>query len=110
MTDELPAGAGELAEEFPDIWDHYCDLGEACAAAGPLTPRERRLVKLAFAIGSGSEGATHSHTRRGVEDGLSEEALRQVALLAVTTLGMPRAVAGLTWIEDILNPDEDDDY
>lgn len=66
MKNELPAAAGDLAEEFPDVWDPYCDLGETCAAAGPLSPRERRLVKLALSIGSGSKGATHSHTRRGL--------------------------------------------
>ena len=62
----------------------------------------RRLLKLALAIGARSEGATHSHTRQALEAGLAPEALRQVALLAITTLGFPAAVAGLSWIEDEL--------
>jgi alkylhydroperoxidase/carboxymuconolactone decarboxylase family protein YurZ len=58
-------------------------------------------VKLALALGALSEGAVHSHTRRGLADGLSPEELKHVALLAIPTLGLPQAVKGLTWIEDI---------
>lgn len=61
---DLPSGAGMLAEEFQDMWDVYAQLGFATAPADPLTGRERRLVKLALSIGAGSEGSTHSHTRR----------------------------------------------
>ena len=63
--------------------------------------RERRLVRLAFAVGGGSECAVHSHTRRAREEGLSADELRHVAALAITTLGFPRAIAALTWIDDI---------
>lgn len=102
MTDKLPAGAGVLASRHPEIWQAYAALGAAVADAGPLSPRERRLVKLALAVGVGSEGATHSHARRGAAEGIDPAALRQVALLAVPTTGLPRAVAALTWIEDVL--------
>ena len=99
--DKLPGAAGEVAEAHPQVWQAYAALGEACAEAGPLDARTRRLVKLALAIGAASEGATHSHARRAGEEGIEAEALRQVALLAIPTLGFPRAVAALTWIEDV---------
>ena len=101
MTKELPGAAGKLAKENPAIWEAYAALGEATAAAGKLSDRERRLVKLALAIGAGSEGAVHSHTRRGVSEGISGDDLHQVALLAIGPLGLPRAVAAGTWISDI---------
>lgn len=101
MTKTMPGAAGSLAEEYPDIWTAYSALGKATADCGPLTDRERRLVKLALAIGAGSEGAVHSHTRRGKSEGLEMEALTQVAMLAIGPLGFPRAVAAKTWIEDI---------
>ena len=75
-------------------------IGKACAEAGTMTERERRLVKLALAIGAGSEGAVHSHSRRARAQGIDEAALVQVALLAIGPLGLPRAVAAKTWIED----------
>lgn len=101
MTKSMPGAAGDLAEEHPDIWKAQSDLGKATAECGPLTPREKRLVKLALAIGAGSEGAVHSHTRRGRAEGIETAALEQVALLAIGPLGLPRAVAAKTWIEDI---------
>lgn len=101
MAQPMPGAAGELAEDYPDIWTAYAALGKATAEAGPLTDRERRLVKLALAIGAGSEGAVHSHTRRARSEGIESSAIAQVALLAIGPLGLPRAVAAKTWIEDI---------
>jgi alkylhydroperoxidase/carboxymuconolactone decarboxylase family protein YurZ len=43
----------------------------------------------------------HSHTRRAKADGIEAEAIMQVAMLAIGPLGLPRAVAAKTWIEDI---------
>ena len=101
MAKDLPGAAGDVQKQFPDVWQAYCDLGEASANCGPLSARERRLVKLALAIGAGSEGAVHSHARRGQGDGVSHEDALQVAMMAIGPLGFPRAVAAKTWIEDI---------
>jgi alkylhydroperoxidase/carboxymuconolactone decarboxylase family protein YurZ len=98
----LPAFAGSIAKRFPKVWDAYTKLGEETAAAGPLTERERRLVKLALAIGSGSEGATHSHARQALAEGVAPTEIRHVALLAVTTTGWPASAAALSWVDDIL--------
>lgn len=100
MPKKMPGAAGDLADQHPDIWAAYAALGKACANAGPLNDRERRLVKLALAIGANSEGAVHSHARRARSEGVEEDAIQHVALLAVGTLGLPRAVAAKTWIED----------
>jgi alkylhydroperoxidase/carboxymuconolactone decarboxylase family protein YurZ len=103
MTEDLPRAAGVLARHHPDIWAAYAALGRACAEAGPLTDRERRLVKLALAVGGSAEGAVHSHARRAIAEGVPPEAVRQVALLAIGPLGLPRAVAAGTWIDDVIS-------
>ena len=103
---ELPAAAGKLAKSHPEIWKAYASLGKAAAEAGPLDGETLRLVKLALAIGASLEGAVHSHTRRAIGEGVSPEALMQVALLAIPTLGLPHAVQALTWIEDLLDSQE----
>ncbi len=100
-AEELPSGAGELARVYPKVWEAYEALGKTTAEAGPLHGRTHRLVKLALAIGASSEGAVHSHVRRALDEGVPKSELKQVALLAITTLGLPQAVKGLTWIEDI---------
>lgn len=110
-NEELPPrGAGRLAEDYPQLWQRYQDLGEACSEAGPLAADEARLVKLALALGQGSEGAVHSHVRRARDEGLSPAALRHVAFLAIPTVGFPGAMAGLTWINDILDAESDPEH
>ena len=78
-------------------------LVEACSGAGPLDEKTARLVKLALAVGAKSEGAVHSHTRRALKQGISPEALRQVALLAVTSIGWSPSMAALSWIQDVVD-------
>lgn len=102
--EDLPSGAGHVAEHYPELWKAYSALGKACSEAGPLDGKTLRLVKLALAIGAGSEGAVHSHARRALQEGASKEEIKQVALHAVPTLGFPRAVAALTWVEDVTDP------
>ena len=99
---DLPAGAALLARRFPEIWDSYAGLGERCAKAGPLDAHTRHLVKIALAAGASSEGAVHSHVRRGLAEGLTKEEIRHVAVLAIPTLGLPGAVRTMTWMDDIL--------
>jgi alkylhydroperoxidase/carboxymuconolactone decarboxylase family protein YurZ len=97
----LPAASGGIAHDHPELWAAYQQLGAAAGGAGPLDERTRRLVHLAFAIGADSQGATHSHVRRALAEGLSPPELEHVALLAITTLGWPSAVKGLSWIRDV---------
>ena len=101
MKDSLPGAAGALATDHPEVWEAYSQLGEACAQSGPLSDREKRLVKLALAVANGSEGAVHSHTRRALGEGMNRQEIEQVALLGIGTLGLPRAVAAFTWMSDI---------
>lgn len=101
MSSKLPGAAGAVAKQYPDVWKAYQALGQASSAAGPLSEREKRLVKLALAVGAGSEGAVHSHARRGKAEGLSADEMKHVAMLAIGTLGFPQAIAAKTWIEDI---------
>ena len=100
-TEELPATAGEFAEQYPDVWEQYAGLGKACSEAGGIDEETKRLVKLALAAGSESEGAVHSHVRRGLEEGIDPDTLRHVAVLSIPTLGFPKAMATLTWIDDL---------
>ena len=98
---ELPPTAGAIADANPEVWEAYADLGEACSDAGSIDDETKRLVKLALAIGSQSEGAVHSHTRRGLEAGIPPERLEHAAILAIPTIGFPKAVAAHSWITDL---------
>lgn len=100
---KLPATYRKFVETYPDIARAYQHLGDTIHQQGPLTDRERSLVKLALAVGSQQEGAVHSQTRKAIDHGLSAEEIRQVVLLGMTTLGFPRTIAALTWVNDLLD-------
>jgi AhpD family alkylhydroperoxidase len=99
---QLPKPYVNFQEQYPDVWQAYNQLGAAVHAAGPLDEKTRGLIKLALAIGAGREGAVHAHVRKLVEMGVSPDEIRQVTLLAVTTLGFPATMTGLIWINDVL--------
>jgi len=106
MTPEsLPPIVETIAREHPDVWEAFNRLGDAVTKAGPLDAKSERLVKLAIAVGARLEGAVHSHARRGLRAGPTREELRQVALLAINTIGWPSAVAALSWIEEATSDD-----
>ena len=102
MPELPPSGAGRLAGDFPAVWKSYAALGKSVAEAGALDARTRRLLKLALAVGAGSEGAVQSHARQAREEGIADAEIRQVTLLAITTLGFPAAMAAYSWVNDIL--------
>lgn len=100
-----PAPYLRLGEDYPEFVEAYERFASVAHEAGPLSERERRLVKLAIAIASNSEGATHSHVRQALAAGLAPADLKHVAFLAATTAGFPVMMRGLTWIEDVTQGD-----
>ena len=101
--DYLPDVYVQFRQRFPEVASALDGLGAATGGAGPLDERTQRLVKLAIAIGAEAEGAVRSNVRKGLAAGLSAEELHHVALLAITTAGFPTAVAGLRWVQEVLD-------
>lgn len=102
MADSLPKLYEQFKEEFPEVFNAYQKLGDSCHEIGALDEKERRLIKLGIAIGLHSEGAVHAQVRRASQEGFTEKQIKQVALLAIPTIGFPRAMAALSWIKDLL--------
>lgn len=102
MPEYLPDVYMEFRDQYPDVAEALDALGAATGAGGPLEERTQRLVKLGIAIGGEAEGAVRSNARRALELGISAEELRHVAVLAITTASFPTAIAGLSWIEEVL--------
>lgn len=104
MCTQLPKAVNQFRKRHPDVWKAFNDLGERCHEAGPLDEKSRRLVKLALSIGAGLEGATHSAVRNARKAGITPEEIDHVALLAITTVGLPAATRAMTWVTDNLRP------
>jgi AhpD family alkylhydroperoxidase len=93
----------KFKDEYPEIAAAYENLGDAVHTQGPLDDKTRALIKLAMSAAAGMEGAVHSHTRKALEKGLSKEEIRHTVLLALPTIGLPKMMAALSWVEDVLD-------
>ncbi len=100
---KLPKRFERFLEEFPEIAVAYESLGDSIHRIGPLNERERALIKIALSVGSQMEGAVHAQIRKGIKAKLTKKEMRQIALLAIPTIGFPAAMASLSWMDDILD-------
>ncbi|MBI4577266.1 MAG: carboxymuconolactone decarboxylase family protein [Planctomycetes bacterium] len=105
--DRPPQFFEEVSRQYPEVFAAYRDFSDATASAGPLDERTLRLVKLAIAVGAGLEGAVHSHVRRALAAGLSRAQVEHLILQGMTTLGLPRTMAALSWSRDVGDPGSD---
>jgi alkylhydroperoxidase/carboxymuconolactone decarboxylase family protein YurZ len=83
----------------------YDQLREACNAAGTLDERSMALVKLAASIGARAERTVHAHAKKALRAGIPPDHVRQVALAALPTVGLPFALDALRWIEESIAED-----
>jgi 4-carboxymuconolactone decarboxylase len=98
----LPDVYKDFIKQYPDIQKHYDALANSCHKAGPLDKKSRRLIKLGIAIGMNSEGGVRSHARRALEEGITQDEIRHVVLLAFTTSGFPYMIAAYKWVEEVI--------
>lgn len=104
MSDYLPEVYLRFRERSPAVAEALDALARATESAGSLDVRSQRLVKLGIAVGALAEGAVRSNVRKARAAGFSDDEIRQVALLAITTAGFPAAVAAMGWIDEVLAP------
>jgi len=94
----------EMVKEFhPEYIEAVENLGEVAKASGSLDSKTAELIQIAASIAIKSEGATHSHTKRALKAGASKEEIRHSVIILSNTLGFPTVMAGMSWVNDILN-------
>ncbi len=103
MSNYLPDVYQRFSADYPEVMAAFTSLAERLHDAGPLSGRERRLAKLGIAIGAEAEGAVRSHARKALAEGVEPEAVRQVAVLAISTAGYPAAMAAYAWVNEVLD-------
>lgn len=100
--DKRPKHYKRLTELFPEVLSAHENLGTAIRSAGPIKPKNIELIQLAAAASAGSEGSVHSHTRRALQVGASQEEIYHALILLISTIGFPRVAAAISWAQDIV--------
>ncbi|MBX2991065.1 MAG: carboxymuconolactone decarboxylase family protein [Bacteroidetes bacterium] len=98
----IPKRFLDFTAKYPEVAEAYERLGKKVHSAGPLTDKERALVKFAISIGARLEGGAHSHARKALAAGVKKEELYHVALLAMQTIGFPSSMAAMSWTDDVV--------
>lgn len=98
----LPKVYEKFSSRFPDVFKDFQQLGRSCRDSGPLEKKYQDLVNLGIAIGANSRGAVMSQTRKALESGASKEEVAQVFLLSLTTIGFPKMIAAMGWVDEVL--------
>lgn len=98
----IPKRYKQMHVDYPELMGSYESFAETAKEAGPLSPREVALVKLAISLAAGLEGAAHSHCRKALEAGCSADDLRHVAIVSAPTIGFPTMMRAKSWVEDVI--------
>lgn len=84
-------------EEFPEIGKRCEELGRAVHEdAGPIGEKDRWLIKMGIAGASGHLKALETHIRKAEAAGASQEEVRQVILMLISTVGFPAFMEAYT--------------
>ena len=93
-----PSGAEQMFGDFAPGLVHFTDdvlFGEVWPRT-ELTPRERSLVTVASLSTSGATAQLGSHLRRALDNGATEDELKEVITHLAFYAGWPKAMSAMT--------------
>ena len=93
----------KLSELFPEVMSALENLGSTLRREGPIDEKTIDLIQLAAAAAVQSEGSVHSHTRRALQAGVTEEEIYHTLILLISILGFPRVSAAISWSRDVID-------
>jgi AhpD family alkylhydroperoxidase len=92
----------KLVKKFPEVLAAVENLGTTVRDAGPIDKKTSELIQLAVAAATQSTGSVHSHARRALQAGASEQEISHTLLLLISTIGFPKVAAALSWVNEII--------
>lgn len=102
MTKKIAKHYETVKKFHPDYIEAVENLGKTAKEAGPLDVKTAHLIQLAASIACRSEGAVHSHTKRALDEGATPEEIRHTVMILTNTIGFPNVMAGMSWVNDII--------
>ena len=91
-----------LMTKFGKVMENHQEFGKALREAGPISEKDANLIQLAAAAATKAEGAVHSHVRRALDAGATQEEVYHAIILLTSTIGFPAVAAALSWARDIV--------
>ena len=99
----LPKVYEKFTTRYREVFKDFQQLGKICRDSGPLEKKCQDLANLGIAIGANSRGAVMSQTRKALDSSASKEEISHVVLLSLTTIGFPKMIAAMGWVDEVLN-------
>lgn len=99
---KLPDQYLMIKKRHKKYFDAVSSLGRAVRESGPIDEKTSQLIQLAASAAIRSEGSVHSHTRRAMEAGATQDEIRHAVILLTSTIGFPGVSAALSWVDDVL--------
>jgi 4-carboxymuconolactone decarboxylase len=100
---KLPEVYTSIRKRYKGLGDAVENLGRTARELGPLDEKTSHLVQLAAAAANRSEGAVHSHVKRALEAGATEDEVYHTIILLTSTIGFPAVSAAVSWVDDIIS-------
>jgi 4-carboxymuconolactone decarboxylase len=91
-----------LMTKFGKVMENHQEFGKTLREAGPINEKDANLIQLAAAAAAKAEGAVHSHVRRALDAGATQEEIYHAIILLTSTIGFPAVAAALSWAKDIV--------
>lgn len=92
----------QFVKKYPQVADKYEELGDAVHDQGPLSNRDRALIKLAISGSHLYSSAFKAHIRKAIASGVSREEIEHLVLLFLPTVGFPSMMAAMGIVEEQL--------
>jgi alkylhydroperoxidase/carboxymuconolactone decarboxylase family protein YurZ len=99
---KYPKNYQMLQKKFSKLIKAQEDVGKLAKESGPLDTKTAHLIQLAACVALRSEGGAHSHARRALGAGASNDEIYQTIALLINTVGFPAAAAAFSWVNDIV--------
>lgn len=93
----------EFTEKYPQVAAKYEALGNAVHDTGPLSERDRALIKLAISGSHLFSSAFKAHIRKAMTCGITRQEIEHVVLLFLPTVGFPSMMAALGIVDEQLS-------
>ncbi len=98
----MPELLDNFKKEFPDAWQAYEKLKDACDQGGPLDHKTVELLKIGISTAMKHEGGVIAHISQAQKAGATKEEIYQAILIATGLAGFPAVLAAFAGARDRL--------